>query len=323
VGAEPEAREHGLLAVGDGHEVYWERSGTPGAKPAVILHGGPGSGCSPGMRRFLDPELYDLVLFDQRGAGRSRPYAGAPLADLSANTTHHLVADIERLREHLGIERWLVAGGSWGTTLALAYAQAHPQRVTEMVLVSVGTTTRREVEWITRDMGRVFPEEWERFRDGVPEAERAGDLAAAYARLLADSDPAVHQRAADDWCAWEDAHIRTHPDEPGNRHFADPANRLCFARLVTHYWSHAAWIEDGALLAGVTALADIPAALIHGRRDVSSPLDVPWALAAAWPGAQLTVVDEGHAGGPEMAAAIGAAAQRFSCSRRRAAGRHR
>lgn len=307
-----EPYDHGWIEVGDGHELYWERCGTPGAKPVVVLHGGPGSGCSPGTRRVLDPERYDLVLFDQRGAGRSRPHAGEPVADLSTNTTHHLIADIERLREHLGIERWLVVGLSWGTTLGLAYTQAHPERVTDVILISVTTTSRREVRWITRDVGRLFPEEWASFRDGVPADERDGDLSAAYSRLLHDPDPAVRERAARNWCDWEDAHVRTHPGEPGYPRFEEAAFRLGFARLVTHYWSHAAWIEDGALLDGVARLGEIPSVLIHGRRDVSSPLDVPWALSAAWPDSELLVVNEGHRGGAEMSAAIEVAAERFA-----------
>src|SRR3954468_17296672 len=293
-----------LLAVGDGHEIHWERAGTQGAKPAVVLHGGPGSGFSEGMRRFLDPSRYELVLFDQRGCGRSTPNAADTLAALEHNTTHHLVADIERLREHLGIERWLVAGGSWGTTLALAYAQAHPERVTEMVLVAVGVTSREETEFITRGVAEVFPEAWARFRDGVPADERDGDLSAAYARLLASQDPAVVDRAALDWCTWEDTHM-TIPAERGLR--AEPPEfRRCFARLVTHYWSHAAWLEEGELLRGVSRIGHIPAALIHGRGDVSTPTATVEALAARWPAAELVLVDEGHTGGGQTAAAIAA-----------------
>jgi proline iminopeptidase len=280
-----------LLDVGDGHEIYWERCGDPAGKPAVALHGGPGSGCVPRWGTLFDPATYRAVLFDQRGCGRSRPHAGAPTADLSANTTHHLIADIERLREHLGIERWLVLGGSWGSTLALAYAQAHPERVTELVLFAVATTTRREVEWITRGVGRYFPAAWARFRDGVPEHERGGSLVDAYSALLHDPDPAVHAKAASDWCAWEATHMG-----PSDR-YDDPTFRLCFARLVTHYWRHAAWLEDGQLLDNLDRLADIPGVLIHGRRDLSSPLDVPWEIARRW-GELVVVEDEGHLAGP-------------------------
>ncbi|MGH3659933.1 MAG: alpha/beta fold hydrolase, partial [Micromonosporaceae bacterium] len=193
---EIEPYDHGLLDVGDGHRVYWETRGNPDGKPALVLHGGPGSGCTPGWGRYFDPAAYRVVLFDQRGCGRSTPWAGDPAVDLSTNTTHHLLADIERLRRHLGVERWLLFGGSWGSTLGLAYAEKHPERVSAIVLFSIATTTRRDVEWITRDMGRIFPEEWARFRDGVPAAERDGDLVSAYYRLLNHLDPAVREQAA-------------------------------------------------------------------------------------------------------------------------------
>ena len=291
--------DQGLLEVGEGHELYWERCGTPGAKPAVFLHGGPGSGCTPGNRRFLDPARYDVLLFDQRGCGRSRPNAAQTLAALEHNTLDRLVADIERLRVLCGVERWLVGGGSWGTTLALAYGAAHPHRVTEMILVSIGTTTRREVAWITRDAGRFFPQAWDRFRDGLPE----DDLASAYAMLLAD--PATCDEAAARWCAWEDSHMQLDP--PHSLSHRDPHFRRCFARLVTHYWSHASDAPPD-----VKPLRDVPAVLIHGLGDLSSPPDVPWRLAQAWPAAELILVDEGHGGGPNMAAAIASAADRFA-----------
>jgi proline iminopeptidase len=291
--------EQGWLEVGQGHQLYWERCGTPGAKPAVFLHGGPGSGCTPGNRRFLDPARYDVLLFDQRGCGRSRPNAAQTLAALENNTLDRLVADIERLRALCGVERWLVGGGSWGTTLALAYGAAHPRKVTEMILVSIGTTTRREVAWITRDAGRFFPEDWDRFREGLPE----DDLASAYATLLAD--PATCDEAAARWCAWEDAHMQLEPLNSLSN--ADPDFRRCFARLVTHYWSHASEAAPD-----VRPLSDVPAVLIHGLGDLSSPPDVPWRLAQAWPAAELILIDEGHGGGPKMAAAIASAADRFA-----------
>ena len=200
-----EADAGGMLEVGDGHAIRWEACGAPAGRPAVVLHGGPGSGCAPWWRQLFDPCAYRVVLFDQRGCGGSVPNAGEPQADLSANTTAHLLADIELLRELLAIERWLVVGGSWGSTLALAYAERHPERVSALVLFSVATTTRADVEWATRGVGRYFPEEWARFREGVPAADRDGDLAAAYHRLLMDPDPAVHERAARDWCGWEEA----------------------------------------------------------------------------------------------------------------------
>ncbi|MFC0531932.1 prolyl aminopeptidase [Phytohabitans kaempferiae] len=303
---------HGLLEVGDGHQVYWETCGNPDGRPALVLHGGPGSGCTPGWRRFFDPAAYRVVLFDQRGCGRSTPSAGDPDADLSTNTTHHLLADIDLLRERLGIDRWLLFGGSWGSTLGTAYAQRHPDRVTAVVLFSVAVLTQRNVEWITRAMGRVFPAQWAAFRAGVPEGERDGSLVGAYARLLADPDAAVREKAARDWCAWEDSHVAVRGDEKPSARYADPAFRMTFARLVTHYWRHAAWFDDADLLRDARRLAGIPGVLIHGRLDVSSPLDDAWELAQAWPGAEL-VDDAGHgAGYPGMAEAALAALDRFA-----------
>jgi proline iminopeptidase len=310
-----EPYDQGRLDVGDGQHLYWETCGDPGGKPAVVLHGGPGSGCSSWWRRLFDPRRYRVVLFDQRGCGRSAPNAADPGTDLTSNTTAHLVADIERLRQHLGIERWLVLGGSWGSTLALAYTQSHADSVTEMVLFSVVTTTRREVEWVTRDVGRHFPAAWRRFADGVPEVERSGNLAGAYSRLLESTDPATRERAARRWCDWEEAHVETVPGKSRDPRYEDPAFRLCFARLVTHYWRHAAWLGDGDLLAGVRRIADIPAVLIHGRLDVSAPLDVPWQLSRSWPECELVVLDNaGHAVGDEMTDAVLAATGRFAVS---------
>ncbi|MGK5740566.1 prolyl aminopeptidase [Micromonospora sp. URMC 103] len=286
---------HGLLDVGDGQLVYWETCGNPDGKPAVVLHGGPGSGATEGWRRYFDPARYRVVLFDQRGCGRSRPHAADLAVDLSVNTTAHLVADIERLREHLGVDRWLVLGASWGSTLGLAYAQRHPDHVSELVLFSVVTTTHREVEWITRDMGRVFPAEWARFRDGVPPADRDGNLADAYARLLADPDPAVRERAARDWVAWDDTHVRTVPGWRPDARFDDARFRMLSARLVTHYWRHAGFLPDGQLLREAGRLAGLPGVLVHGRLDISSPPDIPWRLAQEWPDARLELVETaGH-----------------------------
>jgi proline iminopeptidase len=212
----------GMLDVGDGNRVYWELCGNPHGKPAVVLHGGPGSGCTAEHRRFFDPDVYRVALFDQRGCGRSTPHASDPGVDLSTNTTHHLLADIELLRRHLGVERWLVFGGSWGSTLGLAYAERHPERVGELVLFMVATTSAREVRWATRDAGRFFPEQWARFRDGVPAGRRDGDLAEAYSRLLSDPDPAVREQAARDWCEWEDAHVKVRRDHGHNPRYDDP-----------------------------------------------------------------------------------------------------
>jgi proline iminopeptidase len=267
-----------------------------------------------GRRRWFDPARYRLIQFDQRGCGRSTPHAGDLATDLSTNTTHHLISDIERLREHLGVERWLVWGASWGVTLALAYAERFPQRVTEMVLLSITMTRRSDVEWLTRTVGRYFPAEWERFRDGVPEGERDGDLAAAYDRLLnAHSDPAVRLQAARDWVAWEDAMLSL---EEGyvtpNPRYADERFRVAFARLVTHYFSHAAWLEEDELLRDAARLAGIPGVLLHGRLDMAGPADVAWQLARAWPGAELHLVPGGHTGDAEMDRLHLAATDRFA-----------
>ena len=305
--------DHGMLDVGDGHRVYWEQCGNPAGKPALVLHGGPGSGCTPGWRQYFNPDRYRIVLFDQRGAGRSTPHASEPNIDLSTNTTSHLLADIERLRRHLGIERWLLLGGSWGTTLALAYAQQHPERVSEMVLEGIATTSAWEVEWITRGIGAFVPDAWARFRDGLPETERPGSLVDAYHRLLMDPDPAIQEKAARDWCEWEIAIVKVHPDDKPSPRYEQPAFRLGFARLVTHYWRHHAWLEGGVLLRDARRLAQIPGVLIHGRWDLCNPLVTPWRLSQHWPGSELIVVDEaghdaGHAGVSER---IVAATDRF------------
>jgi proline iminopeptidase len=319
VGLYPEIEpyDHGRLDVGQGNLVYWEACGNPGGKPALVLHGGPGSGCTPGWRRYFDPHVYKIILFDQRGCGRSTPDASDPAVDLASNTTHHLTADIESLRRSLGIDSWLVFGGSWGATLGLAYAEKHPEHVSEVVLFSVVTTGRSEVEWVTRDMGRVFPEQWSRFREAVPEEEREGSLVNAYARLLADPDPVVRERAARRWCDWEDTHIATGSNHQPDRRFEDPVFRFRFARLVTHFWRHAAWLEDGMLLRDVGKLAGIPAVLVHGRLDVSGPPDIAWRLAQAWPGCRLILVDEAvhGAGEPGMTEALVGATDRFATHR--------
>lgn len=299
---EPYAR--GFLPVTDGHELYWETAGNPDGTPVLWLHGGPGSGCTPRHRRAFDPAAYRIVLLDQRGCGRSRPLADSAAADLSANTTDHLVRDLEQLREHLGIDRWVVTGGSWGVTLALAYAQRHPERVRAMVLVAVTSGRRLETEWITRDMRRVFPREWDAFAAEVPEPERTGDLAVAYARLLASPDPAVVERAALAWCTWEDAHMSLAPGAMPALRDADPGFRQVFARLVTHYWAHGCFLDDTPVFAGMDRIGHLPAVLIHGRHDVSGPLDTAWDLHRAWPASRLVVcADDGH-GGEAMTAAL-------------------
>jgi len=291
-----------MLDVGDGQLIYWETSGNPDGKPALALHGGPGSGSRPGRRRWFDPARYRLVQFDQRGCGHSTPHAGDFATDLSANTTQHLIADIERLREHLGIERWLVWGASWGVTLALAYAERYPERVSEMILLSITMTRRSDVRWFGRDVGRYFPEEWAGFRAGVPEAERDGDLVAAYDRLInGDADPATRLQAVNNWVAWEDAIVSLEAGRvTPNPRWADEPFKVAFARLVTHYFSHAAWLEDEELLRNAPRLAGIPGVLVHGRLDLAGPADVAWLLAQAWPGSELHFVPGGHGGDEAM-----------------------
>ena len=227
---------HGMLEVGHGNLLYWEMCGNPQGKPAVILHGGPGSGCSPFFRTLFDPSAYRLVLFDQRNCGRSRPHASEPGIDLAANNTSNLVADIESLRQHLGVDRWLVLGGSWGSTLALTHAEAHPDRVTEMVLFGVATGRHSEFDWTFRGgLSLFFPQQWERLRSNVPGDQRNGDIVEAFHRLLNDPDPALHRRAAEEWCMWESATPAWPPTDGLAKRFRDPDYALAFARIVTHY----------------------------------------------------------------------------------------
>jgi proline iminopeptidase len=311
-----EPYDHGMLDVGDGNRVYWETCGDPDGKPALVVHGGPGSGCSTSMRRSFDPERYRAVLFDQRGCGRSTPHASDPATDMSVNTTEHLLADMERLREHLGIERWLLYGGSWGSTLALAYAERHPERVSEIVLVAVTTTRRTEIDWLYRGVGRFFPEALERFRAGVPEAAspETPDVLAAYARRMDGPDPERRARAAHDWLAWEDAVISMEENgHPGAYSDRPPDAALAFVRICAHYFANGAWLEEGALIRDAGRLAEIPGVLVHGRLDLGCPLVTAWDLARAWPGSDLHVVgDSGHTGSDAMGARIGDALDGFA-----------
>jgi proline iminopeptidase len=310
-----EPYDTGMLDVGDGHRIYWRVSGNPNGKAAVALHGGPGGGSSGGLPRRFDPAVYRLVRFDQRGCGKSTPHAGAWSTNLATNTTHHLIADIERLREHLGIERWLVWGASWGVTLALAYAERFPDRVSEIILLSIFLTRRADVRWFGGDVGRYFPEEWARFRAGVPENERDGDLVAAYDRLLnGNADPQVRLQAARDWVAWEDALLSLEAGHASPR-WADEPSMIAFARLVTHYFSHAAWLDEDQLLSNASRLAGIPGVLLHGRLDLAGPSDVAWQLARAWPGAELHFVSGGHTGDAEMERLQREAIERFAHAR--------
>ena len=281
----------GMLDVGDGHSAYYERVGTPGAKPAVFLHGGPGGGISVDHRRLFDPARYDLLLFDQRGCGRSTPHA-----DLTANTTWHLVDDIERLRVLAGAEQWLVFGGSWGSTLALAYAEAHPARVSELILRGVYTATRAEIEWYYQwGVSQMFPDKWEGFVAPIPEAER-GAMVAAYNKRLTGDDPAVQLEAARAWSLWEGETITLLPspalsEQHGEDHFA-----IAFARIENHYFHHDCWLEPGQLLRDAGRLHGIPGVIVHGRYDMPCPLHYAWALHKAWPEADFHLIEgSGHA----------------------------
>ncbi|KQC37954.1 prolyl aminopeptidase [Frankia sp. ACN1ag] len=312
-----EPYDAGMLDVGDGNLVYWEVCGNPAGRPALVVHGGPGSGCSPGARRWFDPERYRVVLFDQRGCGRSTPHAADHDTDLRHNTTHHLLADMELLREHLGIDRWLLYGASWGSTLALAYAERHPHRVSEIVLAAVTMTRRRDIDWLYRGVARYFPEEWERFRNGLPPADGDGDgdgIVAGYARLLADPDPAVRRRAADEWCAWEDAVISLESNgQPGAYGGRPQRARLALARICSHYFAHGAWLDEGVLLRDAGRLAGIPGVLIHGRHDLGGPFLVAWELARAWPDAELVpITDSGHTGSDALGRRLRNALDRFA-----------
>ena len=286
-----EPYDSGHLDVGDGHRLAWELCGNPNGKPAVFLHGGPGGGCIPDHRRFFDPARYRVLLFDQRGCGRSTPHAS-----LDANTTWHLVADIERLREMLAVERWLVFGGSWGAALALAYAETHPERVSELVLRGIFTVRRSELRWLYGDgASRLFPEPWERFVAPIPEDERS-DLIAAYHRRLTGSDRGVQLAAAKAWSGWEGAIVTLLPNARVVSQHAEEAFALAFARIEAHYFVHRGFLDEGQLIRDAHRLAAIPGTIVQGRYDVVTPAATAWDLHKAWPRAAFHLVDDaGHA----------------------------
>ncbi|MCK0195998.1 prolyl aminopeptidase [Ancylobacter sp. 6x-1] len=286
-----EPYESGWLDVGDGHHIYYERCGTPSAKPAVFLHGGPGAGCSVSHRSLFDPARYDVLLFDQRGSGRSRPYA-----DLTANTTWDLVADIERLRTKIGVERWLVFGGSWGSTLALAYSETHPERVSELILRGVYTVTKAELAWYYQfGVSEMFPDKWERFLAPIPEAERE-DLIAAYRRRLTGEDTVAQLEAAKAWTIWEGETITLLPNEAISTHHSDAHYALAFARIENHFFVHGCWLKERQLLDNAGRLAGIPGVIVQGRYDMPCPARYAWELHKAWPGSELHLIEgAGHA----------------------------
>ena len=281
----------GMLDVGDGHAVYWELCGNPAGKPAVFLHGGPGAGCGADHRRLFDPARYNLLLFDQRGCGRSTPHAS-----LEANTTPHLVADIERLRRMLGIERWLVFGGSWGSTLALAYAEAHPERLTALVVRGIFLLRRAELLWYYQEGASwLFPDKWERFLAPIPEAERH-DLIAAYRRRLVGDDRASQIAAARAWTLWEGETITLLPNAAFTEQHSEDRFALAFARIENHYFVHGGFMDDNQLLRDADRLKGIPGIIVQGRYDVATPMRSAWDLHRAWPDAEFRLVaDAGHA----------------------------
>ena len=280
-----------MLDVGDGHRVYWELCGNPRGKPAVFLHGGPGAGCSVEHRRLFDPSRYCVLLFDQRGCGRSTPHAS-----IDANTTWHLVADIERLRAQQGTDQWLVFGGSWGSTLALAYAQTHPERVSALVLRGIFTVRREELLWYYQEGASwLFPDEWEHFLAPIPQDERH-DLMAAYRRRLTGTDERAKVDAAVAWSRWEGRTITLLPNAMVDGVHSDPHYALAFSRIENHYFVNLGFFDDQQLLRDAARLRGIPGVIVQGRYDVATPAKTAWELHRAWPEADFHLIaDAGHA----------------------------
>jgi proline iminopeptidase len=305
-----EPYQSGMLKVSDLHHVYYEVSGNPAGKPAIVVHGGPGGGTTPSMRRYFDPAIYRIVLFDQRGCGKSTPNA-----ELRENTTWDLVADMEKLRRHLDIERWLVFGGSWGSTLALAYAQTHPERVTELALRGIFLLRRREIEWFYQEGANwIFADLWEGFLAPIPEAER-GDLLTAYHKRLTGNDPAERLRCARAWGAWEGGAVSFVPSQERIDSFAADAFAVAFARIESHYFVNRGFFrQDDQLLADVGRIRHIPAVIVQGRYDICTPMMSAWDLHKAWPEADYQLIfDAGHAASePGIIDALVRATDRFA-----------
>lgn len=309
-----EPYDTGTLIAGEGNRIAYEQSGNPAGKPVVFLHGGPGAGTSPWHRRFFDPGRYRIILLDQRSCGRSTPHASEPDADLRHNTTWHLVADIELLRKNLGIERWQVFGGSWGSALALAYAESHPQAVTEIVLRGIFTLRRHELEWFYEGgAASIVPDLWEDFIAPIPILERS-QLMEAYHRRLADPDPAVHVPAAVAWSRWEAANLTLLPDAELIEAMTEPKAAVAFARIENHYFLHGGWFTPDQLIAQVDRIRHIPAVIVQGRYDVCTPAMTAWDLHRAWPEADFVMIpDAAHAASePGIASALRAATDRFA-----------
>ena len=278
----------GRLEVGDGHVLYWEQCGNPDGKPAVMLHGGPGAGCNPDHRRQFDPERFNVTLFDQRGCGRSTPHAS-----LEANTTWHLVEDMEKLRRQVGVESWMVYGGSWGSTLALAYAQAYPERTTGLVLRGIFLFRQKELDWLYQfGASEVFPDKWGEFLAPIPEAER-GDMVTAYQKRLTADDPAVQLQAAKAWSKWEAETVTLLPDPHVIEEHTSDDFAIAIARIENHYMAHKGWLEEGQLLADAHRLKNIPGVIVQGRYDMCTPPVSAWDLKQAWPEVELQIVPDG------------------------------
>lgn len=279
------------LAVEPPHVLHVEECGNPDGIPVLFVHGGPGAGCEPYHRRFFDPRLYRIILFDQRGCGRSTPHA-----ELDGNTTQALVADIEAIREHLGVERWMLFGGSWGSTLGLAYAETHPERVLGLILRGIFLCRPHEIRWFYQEgASRLFPDYWEAYLEPIPEAER-GDLVRAYYSRLTSDDEVARMAAAKAWSLWEGRTASLLPREELVNHFADPFTALSLARIECHYFMHDSFLEPDQLLRDAHRLAGIPGIIVHGRYDAICPLENAWQLARAWPDAELQIIpDAGHA----------------------------
>lgn len=300
----------GMLEVSDGHTIYYEECGNPDGLPALIVHGGPGGGCNPTMRRYHDPSAYRIILFDQRGCGRSTPHAS-----LEANTTWDLVADMERLRTELGIARWQILGGSWGSTLALAYAETHPERVSELILRGVFLMRRAELEWFYQEgCSWLFPEAFESYQSVIPSGER-DDMIAAYHRRVTNPDPEIRMTAAKAWSIWEGTTLSLLQDPDRVRHFGADHYALAFARIECHYFVHGGFFEcDGQLLRDAHRIRNVPGVIIHGRYDVVTPVKNAWDLKRVWPRAGLHIVpDAGHAmSEPGIVHELVSATRRFS-----------
>ncbi|MFL6580650.1 MAG: prolyl aminopeptidase [Burkholderiales bacterium] len=307
---EPSRFSH--LRLDDRHEMYWEESGNPQGAPVVFLHGGPGAGASPMHRRFFDPAYYRIIIFDQRGAGRSRPHG-----DLVDNTTPHLIGDMEKLRVHLGIEKWVVFGGSWGSTLGLAYAQEHPQRCSALVLRGIFLCRKLEIDWFLYGMRFIFPEAWRRFAEYIPEAERA-NLLAAYTRRLNNPDPLTHMPAAHQWSIYEGSCSTMLPNASMVAHYSENIVALGLARIEAHYFTNNIFLPENSLLNNAYRLRLIPGVIVQGRYDMVCPIISAHDLHSAWPEAEYIVVpDAGHsAWEPGISAQLVAAMERIKARTR-------